>query len=190
MKMAMLSGLLLTAMLGIPFSAAAGQPATSRAPDARPIDSEALLSAFAADVRQQRDVRVAMAPIRSRAQLAQFLAHTPAADSPFSKLSPAARKRFVSSVTFNERGITGFRYGDLEMELSATDAYRILSLFGVEDMVPMLAHLRTDTAADRLIMANAGTRVTPMLRADYLNYWCASRATCLPHEEAICTSNC
>lgn len=193
MKMATLSGIVLTAMLGIPFSAAAGQaatPATPLAPGTHAVDGDALVSAFAADLRQQRDVRLAMAPIRSRTQLDQYLARTPAADSPFSKLSPGARKRFLAGVTFNERGITGFRYGDLEMELSATDAYRILSLFGVEDLVPMLAHLRTDTPADQLIMAKAGTRVTPTLRADYMNYWCASRATCLPQEEAICTTNC
>lgn len=187
MKMVMLSGALLAAILGMSVSTAAERRGS---PEARQLDAVSLVSAYSAELRQQRQVRMAMAPIRSKAQLDAYLARTPASESPIAKLSPGAQKRFIRSLTFNERGITGFRYGDLEMELSATQSYRILSLFGVEDLTPTLTHARVDTHADELIMANSGTNVSQLLMADYKDFWCASRATCRYDMQAICTGNC
>jgi hypothetical protein len=187
MKMSMLSGVLLATVLGMSVSTAAERTGPS---GIRPADNADILTAFAVEVSQQRDVRLAMAPIRSRAELAEYTARTPSASSPLSRLSPEARERFVRSLTFNERGVTGFRYADLEAELSATEAYRVLALFGVEDLVPDLVHLRVRSSTDQLIMTNARARVTPLMMTDYMNYWCGSRATCLPHEDAICTGNC
>lgn len=55
-----------------------------------------------------------------------------------------SKKRFVESLRFNEKGVTSFTYSDIEAELSASQAYRLLSLFGLESAISSMHKIRVD----------------------------------------------
>ena len=79
---------------------------------------------------EQKALRRRNAPIHSAALLKEYLAKEDAS-SRLNLLSPAAKKRFFELLRFNERGMTSFTYSDIEAELSASQAYRLLSLLGM-----------------------------------------------------------
>lgn len=72
-------------------------------------------------------------PIATRAQLDVYLRDTPPADSPLSWLTPGARRRFIDSLVFGQRGLGGMDLGDLRYELTREQAYALLRLFGAEN---------------------------------------------------------
>lgn len=90
--------------------------------------------------------------IRSAAELASYL-ESRGPNSPLDQLSPGALRRFIDSLTYNENGLTGYRTDDLQYELTATQAYRILELFGVQRITPLLRGLTIETSLDEAIMA-------------------------------------
>lgn len=53
-----------------------------------------------------------LAPIKSKQDLERYLAVTPDYQSAFSVLTPASRRAFIDSLTFNQNGLTGFSYRD------------------------------------------------------------------------------
>ena len=129
--------------------------------------------------------------IRSQGDLQQYLAATATAGSALSALSPSARDRFLSSVTFGAKGISGFRYADLQSELTVSQIYDVLSLFGVQKDVAIIPNVRVETAADkRVISAFPISPGDGGGETDYTNYKCVSRATCEVALNDICTSNC
>ncbi len=113
-----------------------------------------------------------------------YLRATARSGSPLDRLSPQGRARFLSSLTFNRRGLTGFRYDDLQAELSANQVYQILSLFGVQRDTSLVG-ARVQSNEDRLV-------TSPYYGGgqDYKNYWCSDYATCDYRYSAICTHNC
>ena len=129
--------------------------------------------------------------IRSQSDLQRYLAAAAESGSPLSALSSGARTRFVASITFNEKGITGFHYDDLQRELTASQIVAVLRLFGVEKDVAIIPNVRVETASDQRAL-----RVFQLLGppadegTDYKGYWCASPATCTIKNDSICTSNC
>lgn len=96
---------------------------------------------------QKRDLDLLLAPIKSPATLQTYQKLTPAKDNPLNLLSPAARMRFLSSVTFNEKGITGFSYLDLKRELNAAQMQRVLALFGSQVSVATVTSTLPATSA-------------------------------------------
>lgn len=80
------------------------------------------------------------APIRSREALDAYLHTTAAAgiETPFDRLSPGARTRFISSLVFGERGLGGFDTEDLSTELSSDEIRQIFALFGEEPIAAMV----------------------------------------------------
>ncbi len=135
-----------------------------------------------------------MGTIRSQGDLQRYLAATAKSGSPLDALSSSARARFLSSITFNEKGITGFRYGDLQSELTARQMFDVLHLFGVERDVKLIPNLRVETPADQRVISALpfadGGGDGGGFGKDYRDYWCVSRATCNPSPTSICTSNC
>jgi hypothetical protein len=91
-------------------------------------------------------------PIRSRADLDRYRAATASSGSPLDALSPAGRRRFLASLRFNRSGITGFSYADLQSELTASQIYDVLKLFGAEKDVAIIPHVRVETPRDRQVM--------------------------------------
>ena len=140
-------------------------------------------------VEQQQILR-RTAPVHSATQLAAFIANTRSNDSPINALSPAARSRFVNSLQFNETGVTSFYYVDLESELSSSQAYDLLSPFGLQSTLTIMPKLRVNTHKDSQIMSAFGDATTFRIMADHQNYWCSGRATCSRDIGSICMSGC
>ena len=135
----------------------------------------------------EREAALLAAPIRSEVDLWRHNAEMPS--SPLRRLSPAARRQFMESLTFNEKGVTSFRYDVLEDELTPTEAFAVLSLLGIQHTVPMLDAAEPKTSLDRALM-----RPTPSFGHDEITdhkmYRCESRGTCVGDNDRICTSNC
>jgi len=127
--------------------------------------------------------------IRSQSDLQRYLSATPDSAPPLGLLSSGARQRFLSNLTFNAAGVTGFRYDDLQNELTASQAYSVLALFGFQQDIAIIPHLRVVTSEDKRRISEFNP-VDGDGNGDYPNYACASRATCAPHTSTICTHNC
>lgn len=98
-----------------------------------------------------------------------------------------ARERFLNSLVFNENGLVGFYYADLAAELTPTEIYSVLSLFGAERTVSIMEGLTIQTATDEAIMSGPTTMI--MIK-DHEGYKCVSRATCYESMNYICMSGC
>lgn len=155
MKMKIVIGSVLTVAVLV-FSISGSTAGTQSAPaDAMSTDDAATVDvlALAADEQsKQEQLDVLLAPIQSAAGLQAYL-DSRHQDSPLDRLSPAALQRFLDSLTFNDSGLTGYRTDDLQEELTATQAYRILELFGAQHTTPMLRGLTIKTKLDARIMA-------------------------------------
>lgn len=157
----------------------------------------------------EEDIALALAPIKSRKALNAHLRNTANSMSPLQQLSPGARKRFLNSVTFNEKGITGFSYDDLEAELTPSQIYRVLSLFGAQHLTKQIRGARVESEVDRAIMetpiivpkAATSPIISPMSfpgdvpacptqPCDYAEYKCIARATCESSTRHICMRSC
>lgn len=95
-----------------------------------------------------------LAPIHDAAQLDDHL-RTLSPGSPLSALSEAARQRFIASLRFNEAGLVSFSYQDIQKELSPTEAYRLLALFGAQRTMGLMEGLRARTDEDVGILEKA-----------------------------------
>ena len=129
--------------------------------------------------------------IRSQSDLQRYLSTTATTGSPLDALSSGARDRFLSSITFGAKGITGFHFTDLQSELTANQIHDVLALFGAEKDVAIIPNVRVETAADKRTIS-----AFPIMPGgggdgpDYPGYKCASRATCSTSPGDICMSSC
>lgn len=96
-----------------------------------------------------------LAPIKSQQDLERYLKLTPASATPLRFLSDSARTAFLASLTFNEKGLTGFKFSSLETELNPTKIAEILSLFGVQRVTPLLTNAKIVTERDRQLMSSS-----------------------------------
>ncbi len=129
-----------------------------------------------------------LAPIKSREDLDRYLEElrqNREARSPLNLLSPAARDRFLNSLVFTEQGLGGYQYSDLQAQLTASQAYRLLSLFGAQHTTPLIKGARIESRADQIIMTDEAAP-----EGDYKDMECVSRATCGPKLTYICMSSC
>lgn len=145
---------------------------------------------------KERELALKSAPIKSQQDLDSYQRTFSAERSPLAKMSVDAQERFINSLSFNEKGITGFSYADLEAQLTPTETHAVLSLFGVQHLTGKLRNNRVETATDRFLQPaqNSGVTAkggifTPEL-GDYTGYKCVDRATCMEASRYICTSNC
>ena len=148
------------------------------------VDIDAVASAQDRQLEQQSRIDYATAAIRSNEDLQRFLMSPQSIDSPLNAMSEAGRQRFLGSLRFNEKGLTAFGYADLETELTPTQIYRILKLFGAERDAAFFSRARIETEDDVKIMD------MPRSPIDYRDYECAKRATCTQSNFSICTGNC
>lgn len=182
-------------------STTATSEATGRS-EASLVPHQALEVSPASEARLNRDLAYLVAPIKSRRDLEAYLAHA-GRDSPLNALSESARARFVGSVTFSKKGVSGFDYSDLVAELSAKQAYRILALFGEQHITAMIKNLRVEDSLDEEIMAQGTPMAAPKcvtypincpggdpIGTDYEDMKCESAGTCAYAKTKICTQNC
>jgi hypothetical protein len=171
------------------------------APDTKTVDNAQLETVIA--IMQQREVArdaldFAMAQIKSENDLQNYLQTQGFSQSPLDALSPPARQRFLTSLQFNERGLTSFEYRDLEEELSASQIYRILSLFGAQHDAAIMKHARVVSPVDQQILDSSfHTNGFGGLGGfggigDHSDYKCdrLNPHTCTSDINSICTSNC
>ncbi len=147
-----------------------------------------------------RQKNVVMAPIKSKAELADYIALTPASKSPLNKLSKASRQIFLDSLTFNEEGVTGFRFRQLEEELTPTEIFKLLSLFGLQDMTRSFKRAKVKTPADRRLLDGEGYSTSEYddvwddgLEArpkDREGYLCFTGECHLMNEDYVCLKTC
>jgi len=137
----------------------------------------------------ERYIEFRTAAVRSDEALEKYLASTDQSASVFRVLSPSARKRFLQSLRFGEKGLASFDYRDLRRELTPSQIYTLLSVFGAQRSTASIPGLEVITAADEVIVAlGRGPRPPSgdQQYADYLDMYCDSRATCRPSTGAIC----
>lgn len=137
--------------------------------------------------KAQRTGDFLLAPVKSPLDLATYLRSSRA--TPLDALSLAARSRFLNSLSFNENGLTGFDYTDLRAELTATQIYRILAIFGAQRVTPLVDGARSETDVDHLLMALPTNTVEPSME-DHQGYRCESPHTCGESLRHICMSGC
>lgn len=152
---------------------------SAQAPAASPANSDPAHD----DVELRSLIAYSTAEIRSREDLANHLRR--AGDkSPLAALPRAARIRFIDSLAFNGNGLTQYRYDVLLDNLTASQAYRILRLFGAEGTGAFLRRARIETETDAAI---ASIRWFD----DHLKAKCVSPHNCqLGWVDFICMSGC
>jgi hypothetical protein len=169
---------LVLACLGLAVSVAgAGGPAATVDP----------ADALARRSRANETVETLMADINSAEKLDAYVAHA-FHEKPLAYLSEPARRRFLASLTFNHTGLTGFRYDDLESELTFTQAYELLRLVGAQDKARVLDLAVASTKDAQLF--NVVYKSGYQLQEDHKGYRCIGQYTCLDAMYYICMSGC
>jgi hypothetical protein len=135
------------------------------------------------EIALRRLVASETADIRSLTDLGEHL-RSAGGRSPLAALPPGARMQFINSLEFNANGLTEYRYDVLRDNLTASQSYRILKLFGAEGSGSFLRTSRVETQLDAAI---ARLRMAD----DYDGARCISPGTCEKNwPNHICTSNC
>ncbi|MBD1583330.1 hypothetical protein [Pseudoalteromonas sp. S16_S37] len=106
-------------------------------------------------------------------------------------LSPTGKEKFINSVTFTKAGLGGFNYEPLEYELTPTQIYKVLSLFGAQHVVGQLNGARVETKEDAMLLneASFGFGNTIMTNG-FKDYECVSGHNCYQSYEYICLGSC
>ena len=137
------------------------------------------------------DLDFLIAPIKSSADLQRHARFAKAIHSPLMHLPAPARKRFLDSVTFNDTGVTGYRFDVLQDELTVSQAYQVLALFGEQRDVRYLDKAAIESELDLDVLRSLDA---PGAKAqcdeEHVSYKCVSRATCQSATGFICKSNC
>jgi hypothetical protein len=143
-----------------------------------------------------RNIAFELAPVKSQQTLRAYQSITPEVLSPLGKLSASARAEFLSSLTFNEKGLTGFNYRVLEDELTPSQAHSVLALFGAQRLTTLLKGARVETETDQKLLkgSQAKSIFNPWGDGDEggneKEYYCSGRATCSYSPANICMSSC
>lgn len=153
--------------------------------------------------QQLRQKAFELAPIKSAADLKNYIIMTPNRVSALRYLPAQAKETFLGSLTFNEKGLTGFNYKVLQDNLTPNQTSQVLALFGQQHLTdmtygktapispntldPLLPLLKQENLKNGILTPSGGRgELTP----DYGEYYCAAKATCRKEVGAICTSNC
>ena len=180
--------LLVTVLATCMFSSAIAAESQAQSSEAtQSVSTDEIASLLQDQAKARRVVALRLAPIKSDKDLHAYVRNNK--NSPLSELTPGARQRFIQSLTFNEHGLTSFQYTDLEAELTPSQIYQILSLFGAQDVTPLLENARIANNLDSEIMGKTGDGVVVPL-GDHMDYQCVGRATCELSANRICMSSC
>lgn len=109
-------------------------------------------------------------PIRTQKELEVYLSSRDlggagSSQNPLGYLPPQTRSGFLSSLKFGDNGLAGFSFAPLvEANLTATQAYEILELFGVSRFARSIRYLRVESPRDRDIMGLDASFTSPVRR--------------------------
>lgn len=143
------------------------------------------LQSIDAEQARLRSIDFEMAPIKSQADLAAYL-RSAGRNSPLMALSPGARDRFIASLAFNENGLVGYNHEELGRELTASQAYRLLALFGAQRTTHLVG-ARIESDADRVVAAKP---IVPQLMSDHDGFRCLGAHNCFETPLFICMTGC
>lgn len=125
-----------------------------------------------------------MAPIRSQSDFAIYMKrNSVASQNPYYLLSKAAQQRFAENLVFGSKGLASFDYADIEAELTLSQAYRLLSLFGAQTSLAVLPSFKIETETDQLV-DSWRSRITP--DDDHDGYACSKRGECFQYITKLC----
>ena len=130
------------------------------------------------------------APIKSARDLQSY--RNSGLDSPLDKLSSRNKAQFLRSLTFNEKGLTGFRYDVLEQDLTPTEIYAVLALFGSQHLTSMLDGATARTALDSAVIDSGvgGMSSDAAMAIDLFEYECSPLYHCRTAPGHICKDRC
>ncbi|MCU4491431.1 hypothetical protein [Acinetobacter guillouiae] len=149
--------------------------------------TESLQTLTAPIASEQDQLNYISAPIKSLDNLYTYNSTTPKINNPIERLTPSGKTRFINSLEFSKTGLGSYSYTDLVNELSASEIYQILSLFGVQHSISK-ANLKITNDSDRKVVKALSSGAS--LQADRRDYWCGNPGTCHPRRWYICTQNC
>ena len=142
--------------------------------------------------QQAKTAQLAMqlAPIRTEHHLHQYISAYPRDISAFAGMAPADLNQFLASLTFNNKGLTGFDPTPLK-KLSPSQVYKILSLFGMQSGTSSIAASPKSEIDMDLNVAPFGIGEQWDSEGPFLEgYRCEGQHTCRESQRAACTSNC
>ncbi len=111
--------------------------------------SVCLLAAPLTHAATQFEIDRALAPVTSPTSLQATLSQTSPLDVLGDEL-PA----FIASITFDNAGVSGFDVSLLANDYTATEVYRILTLFGMQTRINEYPDALVYSAADKLLLEN------------------------------------
>jgi hypothetical protein len=159
------------------------------------------------------------APIKSLSAWQQHLSKGVNKSQALGQLHGDALAGFSASLSFNEKGLTGFSYAELR-ELTASEAHNLLSLFGFQHTARLVTDVRIETPLDVAVLNGAfslsnlpigmqGRQKTieddlqalwdslfwddlfdPSGAQDHKEYQCIARATCGESKGFVCLRTC
>lgn len=141
----------------------------------------------------QQSLAFLAAPIKSQADLKDYLRANKGEWTPLDMLSRDAKSAFLASLRFNDKGLTTFRMDVLEHELSVSEVYQLLAMFGAQRTVGMMRGAKIENDFDREIFQNLERDHAAKAGCgggDHKFYECIRRATCSKNSSNICLASC
>jgi len=152
--------------------------------DARRDDLSLAMDLIEQDQALRTRIDMNLAAVKSHSDLNALLQSKDGRVAVLQRLTPRDRKAFLSSLKFNERGLTEFDIAVLR-SLSPSDVYKVLGLFGLQGGSGKISESLGETDTDTLI------DTLPKMQAGFLlDFRCADRGTCSFETSKACTSNC
>lgn len=169
----MLKVLVFAFMLSVVSSAAHAESNLTQASDDLAIASWGM-----AELRHQ--VALSGALIRSSEDLSAHLAEFKEGASPLDLLSHDARNEFLTSLQFGSRGVASLNPSALERELTATQTYAVLELFGWQELTWQLSYEKSKTELDLQFQQPCGDGIFGNTCPDgpYVKGVCLHQGTC------------
>lgn len=94
--------------------------------------------------------------IKTEDDLVSHLAAAEWTGSPLDALSDDAKRRFIGDLVFGNGGVASFNSAVLTSELTPTESYSILALFGLQDAVVHMRHKKVETSLDAALNRSCG----------------------------------
>ncbi|MDR2871718.1 MAG: hypothetical protein LBV45_04225 [Xanthomonadaceae bacterium] len=111
-----------------------------------------------------------LAPIKSQIDMNRYIYSAEAKNSPLRQLSPNALATFMNGLTFTDEGAASFNMTPLTNNLTASQVYEVLGLFGMQSAIGTISNLRVQTESDRMIAASAKERPNAVWAAPFACY--------------------
>jgi|GEM_PF-4707900 len=98
---------------------------------------------------QGKEISQSLSLLQSKEDLERFLKSVPDELSPLGVLSDSGQQMFVESIVFSDEGrVASFRYDVLESELTPSEIFRVMSLFGMQEFAKNMANARVESQMD------------------------------------------